>query len=732
MQTSILIPTFNRQKYLKRCVETIQKHTTGDYEILFVRNGMTRGAADWLQDIVRDTANCHLIETRDTGYAASLNQTINGARSDYIVFMHNDVIVTDQWLTGMLNLMVNHDDIGCVGPMSDNVNGIQAVGHPEDISEDQLESFAAEFRMRNQHRRVEAVRLSDVCVGMRRVNIEQIGGFDDQFNSQDVIIEDICLSMRLEGFRNAIAGDVLIYHADDHKLLNECDSNGHSGAEDRKVFTQKWNYLDLDSPAGRNLLVLKAIEKGIDRHHAGHTRQAVEILSEGVRYAVDNPHLAMGLARALADVGHHQEALDLLSSLCDCGPEELQSLELMGYCQHGLEDFGSAEVSAERLLAALPDSAAALNLKGLLEYRRGNKQSAANLYQKAIASDPGYGQAHTHLGILNQESGQISEAIELFEKGVILSAVHRDAAASYHSAIASQDAYDRAQMVLREAVALHPHHKQLIYYLIDVFLKSEKYQSAMEYIKLAVARFGVEDGILDAALAVHPKVGPKTIEPGSVKHTTVSLCMITKNEEAHLARCLCSADAIVDEIVVIDTGSTDRTRDIATVFGARVDEFEWNNDFSAARNVSLAKASGDWILVLDADEVISTADYENFRKLLSHFAPYGVAYEFCTRNYTDKVNLIGWKPNDGLYVNEEAGCGWTASDKVRLFPNHPEIRFQYPVHELVEPSLKQKGMTVERCDIPIHHYGKLNQHATTVKMMPYYRLGKKKNGGSGG
>jgi glycosyltransferase involved in cell wall biosynthesis len=71
---------------------------------------------------------------------------------------------------------------------------------------------------------------------------------------------------------------------------------------------------------------------------------------------------------------------------------------------------------------------------------------------------------------------------------------------------------------------------------------------------------------------------------------------------------------MVDEMIIVDTGSTDTTRDIAEVFGAKVFDFEWNDDFAAARNHSLEKASGDWILVMDADEVI--AKINNLLKMI--------------------------------------------------------------------------------------------------------------------
>jgi glycosyltransferase involved in cell wall biosynthesis len=95
----------------------------------------------------------------------------------------------------------------------------------------------------------------------------------------------------------------------------------------------------------------------------------------------------------------------------------------------------------------------------------------------------------------------------------------------------------------------------------------------------------------------------------------LSLAMIVKNEARCLARCLQSVRAVVDEIVVVDTGSTDGTVEIAKNFGAKISRFDWVNDFSAARNFALGQASGDWVLVLDADEHAS----ENLAKEIREF-----------------------------------------------------------------------------------------------------------------
>lgn len=96
---------------------------------------------------------------------------------------------------------------------------------------------------------------------------------------------------------------------------------------------------------------------------------------------------------------------------------------------------------------------------------------------------------------------------------------------------------------------------------------------------------------------------------------SISLCMIVKNEEDVLERCLTSVNEIVDEIIVVDTGSTDCTKEIAHQFTDKVYDFEWINDFSAARNYAFSKATKDYILWLDADDVIEKASKDRFLKL---------------------------------------------------------------------------------------------------------------------
>lgn len=189
-----------------------------------------------------------------------------------------------------------------------------------------------------------------------------------------------------------------------------------------------------------------------------------------------------------------------------------------------------------------------------------------------------------------------------------------------------------------------------------------------------------------------------------INKLTLSLCMITKDEENYLEDCLESVHSLVDEIIIVDTGSKDKTIEISKKYNAKVFHFEWCNDFSAARNFSLSKATCDKILILDADEIISDQDLTGMAKLLK--TKKELNYSFTTRNYTDLWEEAKWKPVDFAYQKESKGfSGWIPSEKVRLFPNDKRILFNGKVHELVEQSIFKLNGRILKSSIPIHNYG---------------------------
>lgn len=165
--------------------------------------------------------------------------------------------------------------------------------------------------------------------------------------------------------------------------------------------------------------------------------------------------------------------------------------------------------------------------------------------------------------------------------------------------------------------------------------------------------------------------------------------MIVKNEAHQLGRCLDSVRAVVEEMIVVDTGSTDNTIEVAQSLGAQVHEFTWCNDFSSARNVSLSYASGDWILVLDADEVLTSDIVPSIQQVMQ-------------QPHTLVANL----------VRREVGATQSPYSLVsRLFRRHPMLQFSRPYHAMIDDSvvyLRQQDPTWQIVDLPevaILHYG---------------------------
>lgn len=178
--------------------------------------------------------------------------------------------------------------------------------------------------------------------------------------------------------------------------------------------------------------------------------------------------------------------------------------------------------------------------------------------------------------------------------------------------------------------------------------------------------------------------------PGRVqKPAGISLCMIVKNEERYLERCLSSVAGVVDEINIVDTGSTDRTMEIARKFGARIEELPWENDFAHARNHSLAMARKRWILTLDADEELNADSARHLKALRNVPANFTALLVRCF-NIADHAN---------------SPMGTVSHAIVRIFPNDSRISFRGRIHEFVAIEGSSTSIAAIASPISITHYG---------------------------
>ncbi|NSW76819.1 MAG: tetratricopeptide repeat protein [Candidatus Atribacteria bacterium] len=275
--------------------------------------------------------------------------------------------------------------------------------------------------------------------------------------------------------------------------------------------------------------------------------------------------------------------------------------------------------------------------------------SAEGLFLQASHFDRNLPQAYNGLGVVAFKRQNFKEAEKHFKEAVRLRGNYAEAWNNLGAVYIKRGKYSEAKLALEKALSLNPDLKDArdnLWWLVENI-------------------FGFHNESLP----------------------TVSLCMIVKNEEENLPRALSSVASLVDEIIVVDTGSTDRTREIARSFGARVYDFAWRDDFAAARNESLRHATGEWILVLDADDEVEKEGFQKLRLFLK---------------YTDCWGLM-------LPIRsplDELGHNVMTNYLTRIFRNHPEVRFRRRIHEEVETSLVLLGKKVGRFDeVSIRHHG---------------------------
>lgn len=187
-------------------------------------------------------------------------------------------------------------------------------------------------------------------------------------------------------------------------------------------------------------------------------------------------------------------------------------------------------------------------------------------------------------------------------------------------------------------------------------------------------------------------------------HASMSLtaALIVRDEEQFIGDCLASLVDHADQIVVVDTGSTDRTIEIASGFPVELQQFQWCGDFSAARNHALDFARGDWILYIDADERLIVPDSVDLARLLSD------------------NGKVAWRLR--LYPR----LGWTAYSELRLFRNDPRIRFEGVIHETMSPGIGRVARTdalgIESCELALCHVGyEADQRPKNPRNIPLLR-----------
>lgn len=473
----------------------------------------------------------------------------------------------------------------------------------------------------------------------------------------------------------------------------------------------------------RTQLVGRACVRARIQAQRGEVDSAVQTLvNHGIRSDPTSPVPYCELTEILMAAGRYNDALQVVAEM---PPDSDQALmrEIEALCHARLGNDEAARQAAHRA----NERPRAQVVLGTLAVRGGEANEAEIFFRRAIGADPACASAWLSLGMLLWGQEQREEAWRAVQRALVADPLRSEVVAISLDMAGRCGQLPAVLEIISQAAQAYPDSRNLARTHTELLVRCGYTAAALEACQAFLVDFGVDENLLDMALELRNSIGvvDRRSETGQ---SGVSLCMIVKNEEAHLARCLSSVKTLVGEMIVVDTGSQDRTVDIATIFGARTFPFPWTGSFCDARNHALEQATGDWILVLDADEQISARDLESIRRTTDPSAGRKAAWSVVTRNYTTQVNTQGWTANEGSYPREEAADGWYPSWKVRLFPNLSFIRFSGDVHEMVEPSLRQHGFAIHGAPFVVHHYGGLasNGQQEQIKQVRYFEIGLQK------
>lgn len=353
-------------------------------------------------------------------------------------------------------------------------------------------------------------------------------------------------------------------------------------------------------------------------------------------------------------------------------------------------DWNAARAALRDCLEERPNDWELVNALAVVYYRTDEMQEALDLLRRGVETAPEVRDLHHNLAFILLVEDRCYDALEYALNALAFTPDQQDI----------RDTVTRAQEgVLTGARALLrgvPDRQRA------QVKQSEAYRNLMQRYRQAEAALHPQEASPIEAQAVH-------VESEAPR---ISLCMIVKNEERFLRQCLESARDDVDEIIIVDTGSTDGTLEIAREFGAKIVSCEWTDDFAAARNVSLKHATGNWALWLDADEEIAPDARGNFRKAVAAAAAHSGAYTVRIKNW-----ITSYSRDDSSEVIFHSGS--------RLFRLLPGVRFQGRIHEQNLPSLEALGFYAEYLEgLMIDHFGYVsevikskNKHERTISML---------------
>jgi len=667
---SIVVIVQDSLHHTVRCVEALRQTITPTTELILVVQSSEDATHAYL-DFIGKQSPASLTITRISGalgWFSAANHGLRLASGERLVVMNSTVIVTPDWLEGMVECMQKAPDnvpsvrrAGLIGPVTNASFGPQGVANAPANSIENLAQHARQHRASRRGNWGATPFLASFCMMMHRDCFAQTGGFDEEFGSERIADQDFLLRAQEHGWDAVIAGDVYVHVVDE-------DVIGTGRA---------------DTPLGRELFYSKWANR-----RKGKTKL---VAVYRVKNEEDTLPASLAATAAFADAivvlddGSTDRTPDICRAHKSVMRYEYQSLPF-----DERRDRNRILEMAEELN---PDWVISIDGDEIFEMDRAK---AVQLMQLA---DPTVKVVGFHWYTFWEPTHTYFREDGAFGRGTGFRMCR----------------WERGRRIFHgTAEGLHcgniPQYPDGSHRFTDIRVQHLGYDSEEKRHRKLLFYRAVDKnpqeilvGSKDYSHLVSPTVVLRKYSP----RYGVSLCIITKNEEERLHDFLAFFQAFVDEICIVDTGSSDRTVEIARRFTNKVVVFEQPElDLAEARNSSLAMARQPWILSLDPDEEVAFEDFTRLQRLMDDVEV--DAYTFSVANYQKDQPAV-------------------MTLAVRLFRNDPRIRYSRPVHETVEQSLlANPDLVVTGSGLTIKHWGFLKtDHEVEAKLQSYYERNKR-------